>query len=141
MFKSKFNCIICMILVVFSCNVNGCASKKELKPQAQALVGGIPHWKPIVGPTENGLRIIKVQMGNENGDGMDGGLFGNKNWGGGRFSFEFFFQNQSCETGVLKTDDDNWEKGQINYFVGHQIGSCENFPLDSIGKNTNRITY
>ena len=80
-------------------------------------------------------------MGNENGDGMDGGLFGNQNWGGGRFSFEFFFQNQSCETGVLKTDDDNWEKGQINYFVGHQIGSCENFPLDSIGKNTNIITY
>ena len=80
-------------------------------------------------------------MGNEDGDGMDGGVFGNKNWGGGRFSFEFFFQNQSCETGVLKTDDDNWEKGQINYFVGHQIGSCENFPLDSIGKNTNRIAY
>ena len=72
---------------------------------------------------------------------MDGGVLGNKNWGGGRFSFEFFFQNQSCKTGVLKTDDDNWEKGQINYFVGHQIGSCENFPLDSIGKNTNRISY
>ena len=72
-------------------------------------------------------------MGNEDGDGMDGGVFGNKNWGGGRFSFEFFFQNLSCETGVLKTDDDNWEKGQINYFVGHQIGSCENFPLDSTG--------
>ena len=28
-----------MILAVFFGNVNGCASKKELKPQAQALVG------------------------------------------------------------------------------------------------------
>ena len=31
-------------------------------------------------------------MGNQNGDGMDGGKFGNQNWGGGRFSFKLCFQ-------------------------------------------------
>ena len=31
-------------------------------------------------------------MGNQNGDGMDGGKFGNQNWGGGRFSFQLCFQ-------------------------------------------------
>ena len=47
-----------------------------------------------VGPFygKNGLRIIRIQMGNQNGDGMDGGKFGNQNWGGGRFSFKLCFQ-------------------------------------------------
>ena len=47
-----------------------------------------------VGPFygKNGLRIIRIQMGNQNGDGMDGGKFGNQNWGGGRFSFQLCFQ-------------------------------------------------
>ena len=93
----------------------------------------LPVRKPKVGPTEHGLRIIKVEMGNGNGDGMDGGFFGNTNWGGGKFSFKFCFQINCCETGVLETEDDNWEKGEINYFVGYQIGACENFPLDSEG--------
>ena len=35
-----------MILVVFSCNVNGCASKKESKPDAQALIAELPFWNP-----------------------------------------------------------------------------------------------
>ena len=34
-----------------------------------------------------------------------------------------------CETENLNTDDDNWEKGHVNYFVGHQIDACENFPM------------
>ena len=74
-------------------------------------------------------------MGNQNGDGMDGGFWGNSNWGGGRFSFKFCFQaeNRCCDTGHLKTDDDNWEQGQVNYFVGFQLGSCENFTLDYKG--------
>ena len=46
MFKSKFDWIIFMILVVFSCNVNGCASKKESKPDAQALIAELPFWNP-----------------------------------------------------------------------------------------------
>ena len=72
-------------------------------------------------------------MGNDDKDGVDGGFLGNKNWGGGRFNFKFCFGEKCCETCVLKTEDDNWEKGEINYFVGHQIGGCDNFPLDSKG--------
>lgn len=126
-----------MILTVLSCNVYGCASKKELIPEPQALipplVATLPVRKTKVGPTEHGLRIIKVEMGNETGDGMDGGVFGNKNWGGGRFIFKFCFRYQCCETGILKSEDDNWEQGEINYFVGYQIRACENFPLDCEG--------
>mgnify|MGYP001196835805 FL=1 len=87
-------------------------------------------WKT----TMAGLRIIKVQMGNEEKDGVDGGFLGNKNLGGGRFNFIFCFGKSCCDTCCLKTDDNNWEKGEINYFVGYQIGACENFPLDSEGK-------
>ena len=84
------------------------------------------------------LRIIRVQMGNQNGDGMDGGTFGNQNWGGGRFSFKLCFQdeNRCCETGKLKTEDNNWEKGQVNYFVGFQMGDCADFNLDGKGNVT-----
>ena len=122
---------------MFSCNVYGCATRNKLKAEPQALIPPLvatpPVRKPKVGPTEHGLRIIKVEMGNEKGDGMDGGFFGNKNWGGGRFIFKFCFQYQCCSTGILKTEDDNWEQGEINYFVGYQIKSCENFPVDSEG--------
>ena len=61
----------------------------------------------VIFPLLKDLRIIRVQMGNENGDGMDGGTFGNQNWGGGRFSFKLCFQDESrcCETGKLKTED------------------------------------
>ena len=131
---SKCICIIYTILTVLSCNVHGCASKKELISEPQALVPPlVARLQSKTGLAENFLRIIKVRMGNENGDGMDGGFLGNKNWGGGRFSFKFCFQNNCCGTGILKTEDDNWEKGEINYFVGYQIGACENFPLDSEG--------
>ena len=90
----------------------------------------------VIFPLLKDLRIIRVQMGNQNGDGMDGGTFGNKNWGGGRFSFKLCFQDESrcCETGKLKTEDNNWEKGQVNYFVGFQMGACENFALDGKGR-------
>ena len=78
-----------------------------------------------------GLRIIRIQMGNQDGDGMDGGFLGHQNLGGGRFKFKFCFleENRCCQTENLNTDDDNWEKGHVNYFVGHQIDACENFPL------------
>ena len=68
----------------------------------------------VIFPLLKDLRIIRVQMGNENGDGMDGGTFGNQNWGGGRFSFKLCFQDESrcCETGKLKTED--------NYVLGER---------------------
>ena len=70
-----FSLLSCLIFVVILCFV----------------VATLPGRKPKVGQTEHGLRIIKVEMGNENGDGMDGGFFWNKNWGGETFSFKFCF--------------------------------------------------
>ena len=29
----------------------------------------------------------------------------------------------------MNTNDDNWERGETNFFVGHQLGDCENFPI------------
>merc|ERR1719215_633425 len=69
-------------------------------------------------------------MGSRNGDGMDGGILRNKFWGGGRFSFALKSGNNECETGYLNTEDNNWQKGEVNYFVGHQIRGCENFDLN-----------
>lgn len=74
-------------------------------------------------------------MGFENGDGMDGGFLRNQFWGGGRFNFEICRGFVCCQTGNLNTDDDNWEVGEVNFFVGHQIGNCENFELDSRNLN------
>ena len=37
---------------------------------------------------------------------------------------------QCCQTGPLNTDDDNWERGEVNFFVGRQLGACENFPIN-----------
>ena len=63
---------------------------------------------------------------------MDGGFMRNKNWGGGRFSFTFKNPDgQECQTGILNTDEDNWEVGETNFFVGRQIGGCNGFDLSN----------
>ena len=90
---------------------------------------------------ENQLKVLKVKMGSSSGDGMDGGFLGNKNWGGGRFSFTFKNSDeQECQTGVLKTDTDNWEVGETNFFVGRQIGGCSGFDLSN-GNLTLRVQH
>ena len=113
-----FFLLSCLIFVVMACTSGA-------EPKCDKNSG----WSS----TMAGLRIIKVQMGNDEKDGVDGGFWGNKNLGGGRFNFKFCFGKRCCDTCCLKTEDDNWEKGEINYFVGYQIGGCENFPLDSEG--------
>ena len=81
---------------------------------------------------ETQLKILKVKTGSNNGDGMDGGFMRNKNWGGGRFSFTFKNPDgQECQTGILNTDEDNWEVGETNFFVGRQIGGCNGFDLSN----------
>ena len=60
-------------------------------------------------------------------NGMDGGLWGIKAFGGGRFQFEICQQQECCQTKNLNTEDDNWEKYEVNYFVGKQLKGCENF--------------
>ena len=32
-----------------------------------------------------------------------------------------------CSTGVLNTEVDNWERGHHDFFVGRQLGQCEDF--------------
>jgi hypothetical protein len=56
------------------------------------LLATFYFWKQNGSISIKDLRIIRIQMGNQNGDGMDGGKFGNQNWGGGRFSFKLCFQ-------------------------------------------------
>ena len=74
------------------------------------------------------LRILRIEMGNRKGDGMDGGIFGMRALGGGQFSIDIF-QDENCNTGYLNTEDNNWEVGEVNYFVGRQLKSCENFKV------------
>lgn len=80
------------------------------------------------------LRILKVQMSGARGAGMDGGTMGFLFLNGGKFKIKLCpsfssLNNQCCETNWLNTDDDNWERGEINFFVGHQLGACQNFPI------------
>ena len=78
------------------------------------------------------LQILEIKMGSNDGDGMDGGFMGNKNWGGGRFYFTFrTSEGQECDTGKLNSDEDNWEVGEFNYFVGRQLGNCAGFDLSN----------
>ena len=78
------------------------------------------------------LQIIEVRMGSNDGDGMDGGFLRNQNWGGGRFRFTFrTSDDRECHTGNLNSDEDNWEVGEFNYFVGRQIGNCAGFDMSN----------
>lgn len=81
------------------------------------------------------LRVLKVQMADEKGAGMDGGVWRVMFLGGGRFSIDICSgSTQSCcTTNHLNTKDDNWQRGEINYFVGSQLGPCADFELDSTG--------
>ena len=35
-----------------------------------------------------------------------------------------------CDTGKLESDDDNWERGEQNFFIGRQLGGCDSFRMD-----------
>ena len=70
---------------------------------------------------------MRVKMGS---NGMDGGTFGVKAFGGGEYSFKICQDNICCETTDFGTEDDNWEKHEVNYFVGKQLLTCENFVIE-----------
>ena len=68
------------------------------------------------------------------GSGMDQGLtlplFGYD--GGGSFSLLVCVgEHQCCRTGKLNTEDDNWELGQVDWFVGRQLGDCNQHHLQA----------
>lgn len=66
------------------------------------------------------------------GSGMDKpaiSLFGWKN--GGTYSLTICQGERCCKTEELNTEDNNWELGQIDWFVGRQIGECNNFLINT----------
>ena len=90
------------------------------------------------------LRVMRLQMSNEEGAGMDGGFL--ETIGGGDFEMKICTSNEQvtsdrlghngggdtytmdcCHTGNLNTAVDNWERGQHNFFIGRQLGACEDF--------------
>ena len=52
-------------------------------------------------------------------------------------------------SGTLNTEDNNWELGQTDWFVGRQLGGCNGFPADGPvmltlqhgGSNAGRLQY
>jgi len=54
-------------------------------------------------------------------------------------------------TGTLNTEDNNWELGQTDWFVGRQLGGCNGFaPAEEVpltlklqhgGSNAGRLEY
>ena len=50
---------------------------------------------------------------------------------GGSYSLIICSGIECCTTGILDTKDNNWELGQVDWFVGRQIGSCSHFNLDT----------
>ena len=64
------------------------------------------------------------------GSGMDQGItiFGYDS--GGSFSVMICQREKCCSSGQLNSEDDNWELGQVDWFVGHQIGDCYGLELD-----------
>jgi len=66
------------------------------------------------------------------GSGMDKpkiSLFGWKN--GGTYSVTICQDEVCCSTSDLNTEDNNWELGQVDWFVGRQVGECSNFSLNT----------
>ena len=74
-------------------------------------------------------------------NGMDGGLWGIEAFGGGSFQFEICQQQNCCQTKNLNTEDDNWEKYEVNYFVGKQLKGCENFNVTNDSNLTLKIQH
>ena len=81
-----------------------------------------------------GLRISKISTKTSTiyGSSMDQPsirFFGLSN--GGSYSLIICSGMECCTTGILDTKDNNWELGQVDWFVGRQIGSCSQFYLDT----------
>ena len=75
------------------------------------------------------LTKISTKTSRIPGSGMDQGItiFGYDS--GGSFSVHICQRQSCCTTGQLNTEDDNWELGQVDWFVGRQIGDCYGLEL------------
>ena len=102
----KRNTQLCFILMLISVGVVRSVPQKFSLTKISALTSRIP------------------------GSGMDQGIsiFGYDS--GGSYSVVICQGDECCATGKLNTEDDNWELGQVDWFVGRQIGDCEGMELD-----------
>ena len=93
------------------------------------------------------LRVMKVVMSSDPHSGMDGGMLGKRVFGyGGDFDMTICSpsigeKQMCCETGELNTNDNNWELGETNFFVGHQLNKCEDFEISPMNDLSVRIQH
>jgi len=76
------------------------------------------------------VRKLETLTSKKPGSGMDQAtiqIFGYQN--GGAYSVTLCNEVECCRTGQLDTQEDNWELGQVDWFVGQQIGGCYGFEL------------
>eukprot|EP00092_Neocalanus_flemingeri_P033105 GFUD01036000.1.p1 GENE.GFUD01036000.1~~GFUD01036000.1.p1 ORF type:complete len:509 (-),score=111.87 GFUD01036000.1:306-1832(-) len=84
----------------------------------------------------NSFNISKISTKTSSipGSGMDKpgiSLFGWSN--GGSYSVTLCQDRRCCVTEELNTEDDNWEVGHVDWFVGSQISQCRDFSVE-LGK-------
>lgn len=78
------------------------------------------------------IRKIQALTSEKHGSGMDKpkaflSFFGFHE--GGTFSVDICDDERCCSTGILNTEDNNWERGKFDWFVGRQIQECDRFVI------------
>ena len=107
-------------------------------------------------PTSSAFKISRISTLTSTipGSGMDSGGFFSFLSSGGEFSVKLCSgpdnNPRCCWTDVLDNDDNNWELGQVDTFMGRrQIGSCVDFEIgDNLrltlrhrGNNAGRLVW
>ncbi|XP_023336799.1 uncharacterized protein LOC111707845 isoform X2 [Eurytemora carolleeae] len=79
------------------------------------------------------IRKLEMKTSNIPGSGMDkqNNILSFLGFGsGGEYSITICNNDRCCRTGMLNTEDNNWEVGQTDWFVGTQIGACNTFKIN-----------
>jgi len=93
---------------------------------------GVLVWLIISLVSINGFNISKIstQTSSIPGSGMDKPGFSLFWSNGGTYSVMLCQEGRCCSTTELNTEDDNWEVGQVDWFVGSQVGQCRHFSVE-----------
>jgi len=78
------------------------------------------------------IRKLETLTSTLKGSGMDKPsfhLFGLSN--GGTYSVEICDDHHCCRSDFLNTEDNNWNLGQTDWFVGSQISNCNGFQVNT----------
>jgi len=85
----------------------------------------------VVNVSSFNISKISTKTSSIPGSGMDKpgiSLFGWSN--GGTYSVMLCQNGRCCSTRKLNTEDNNWELGQVDWFVGRQISECRHFSVE-----------